>query len=154
VLSLCAILFVPVYAAYNGFVYISQVSVVQKIISVYDGAVPDEILNVLLGQFLQLWEHSTVAFINHYAYAILGIPSFLFGIVLFRRKPGPDRSKGTGRHVWSRVTGILLILNALACWVGIIGIIMGNQALANGSTIGGVLFFLSLIGMVVVFRRE
>ncbi len=132
VLSLCGVLFVPVYASYNMFVYISQISVVQKIISVYDGRISEEVMQVLLGQFIQLWEHSTIAFINNYAYAILGIPSVLFGIAIYRMKPG-----------LSKATGLLLILNALACFLGIIGIIMGNQVLAHGSAIGGGLFFLS-----------
>ena len=55
----------------------------------------------------------------------------LFGIAIYRMKPG-----------LSKATGLLLILNALACFLGIIGIIMGNQVLAHGSAIGGGLFFL------------
>lgn len=143
VMSLCGVLFVPVYAAYNMFVYISQVSVVQKIISIYDGVVSEEVMNVLLGQFIQLWEHSTMAFINNYAYAILGIPSVLFGIAIYRMKQG-----------LSRATGLMLILSAFACLLGIVGIITGNQALSQGSAIGGGLFFLSLIGISLIFWRN
>ncbi len=54
----------------------------------------------------------------------------------------------------SKATGLLLILNALACLLGIIGIIMGNQVLAHGSAIGGGLFFLSLIGMSIIFWKD
>jgi hypothetical protein len=143
VLSLSGLLFVPVYAAYNMFVYISQVSVVQKIITIYEGKLSEDLLQVLLGQLIQLWEHSTIAFINNYAYAILGIPSVLFGIAIFRMKPG-----------LSRATGSLLILSAFACLLGIIGIITGNQVLANGSAIGGGLFFLSLVGMSIIFWKD
>ncbi len=143
VMSLCGVLFVPVYAAYNMFVYISQVSVVQKIISVYEGVISKEVMNVLLGQFIQLWEHSTIAFINNYAYAILGIPSVLFGIAIYRMKQG-----------LSKATGLILILSAFACLLGIIGIITGNQALSHGSAIGGGLFFLSLIGISLIFWRN
>jgi hypothetical protein len=143
VMSLCGVLFVPVYAAYNMFVYISQVSVVQRIISVYEGQVSEEVLQVLLGQLIQLYEHSTLAFINNYAYAILGIPSVLFGIAIYRMKPG-----------LSRAAGLLLILSAFACLLGIIGIITGNQALSHGSAIGGVLFFMSLIGMSIIFWKD
>ncbi len=67
----------------------------------------------------------------------------LFGIAIYRMKPG-----------LSKATGLLLILNALACFLGIIGIIMGNQILAYGSAIGGGLFFLSLIGMSILFWRD
>jgi hypothetical protein len=143
VLSLCAVLFVPVYAAYNMFVYISQVSVVQKIISLYEGHVSEEVMHVLLGQFIQLWEHSTLAFVNNYAYTILGIPSVLFGMAIYRMKPGLNR-----------VTGLLLIISALACLLGIVGIITGNHFLSQGSAIGGGLFFLSLIGMSIIFWEE
>ncbi|KPL23992.1 MAG: hypothetical protein AMS23_06055 [Bacteroides sp. SM1_62] len=154
VLSLCGILFVPVYAAYNMFVYISQVSVVQKIISVYDGLIREEVMQVLLGQFIQLWEHSTMAFINNYAYAILGIPSILFGMAIYRMKPASNSSEGADIPVLSRATGLLLMLNALACFLGIIGIITEHQILAYGSSIGGGLFFFSLIGMSIVFWRD
>ncbi len=143
VLSLSGLLFVPVYAAYNLFVYISQVSVVQKIITIYEGKLSEDLLQVLLGQFIQLWEHSTIAFINNYAYAILGIPSVLFGMAIFRMKPGLGRA-----------TGLLLILSAFACFLGIIGIISGNQVLTYGSAIGGGLFFISLIGMSIIFRKD
>ncbi len=143
VLSICGVLFVPVYAAYNMFVYISQVSVVQRIITVYDGQVSEETLQVLLGQFLQLWEHSTIAFINNFAYAILGIPSALFGIAIFSMKPGLPRA-----------AGLLLILSGLASVLGTVGIIAGNQALGSGSAIGGGIFFLSLIGMAMIFWKD
>ena len=142
VLSLSGLLFVPVYAAYNMFVYISQVTVVQRILSLYEGQISEEVLQVLLGQFLQLWEHSTIAFINNYAYAILGIPSALFGIAIFRMKPGLPR-----------ITGVLLILSGLASMLGLVGIIAGNKALGSGSAIGGGIFFLSLIGMAILFRK-
>jgi hypothetical protein len=154
VLSLCGVLFVPVYAAYNMFVYISQVSIVQKIISVYEGQVGEEVMQVLLGQFIQLWEHSTIAFINNYAYAILGIPSVLFGIAIYRMEPGLNASSSVKIPGLSKATGLLLVLNALACLLGIIGIIMGNQILAYGSAIGGGLFFLSLIGLSIIFWRD
>jgi hypothetical protein len=142
-LSLTAVLFVPVYAAYNLFVYISQVSVVQKIIKIYDGVASEEVLNMLLGQFLQMWEHSTLAFVNNYAYAILGIPSVLFAIAIYRLGTVPGR-----------ITGMLLMANALACLLGIVGIILGNHILAYGSVMGGGLFFFSLIGMSIVFWKD
>lgn len=152
-LSLVGILFVPVYAAYNLFVYISQISVVQMIISDYDRVISEEVMQVLLGQFIQLWEHSTIAFLNNYAYAILGIPSILFGIAIYRMKPGAEGRNRAGITGLDRVTGILLILNALACFLGVAGIITGNHVLANGSVVGGGLFFLSLVGMGIIFWK-
>jgi hypothetical protein len=43
----------------------------------------------------------------------------------------------------SKASVLELSLNALACLLGIIGIITGNKTLAYGSAIGGGLFFLS-----------
>jgi hypothetical protein len=111
-------------------------------------------MQVLLGQFIQLAEHSTIAFINNYAYAILGIPSVLFGIAIYRMEPGLNASSSVKIPGLSKATGLLLVLNALACLLGIIGIIMGNQILAYGSAIGGGLFFLSLIGLSIIFWRD
>ena len=55
---------------------------------------------------------------------MLGIPSFLFGIALFRMKRGSDRPGMAGHPLWSKTTGILLMLSALA----------------NGTTVGGGFF--------------
>ncbi len=154
VLSLCGILFIPVYVTFNMFVYISQISVVQEMIAVYDGLISEVAMQAWLGQFIQSWEHSAIAFVNHYAYAILGIPSVLFGIAIYRMKPVLKSSSSWVMPVLSRATGLLLVLNALACFVGMAGIITGHSLLAYGSAIGGGLFFFSLIGMSMIFWRE
>lgn len=142
VLSICAIVFVPVYAAYNLFSYTSQISIVQQIQVVYDNTQYADQIPLLLSQLVQTWNHSTVAFLNNFAYAILGIPSVLFGIALL---------SGTR---FSRIAGYFLILNAIACFIGIIGIIMMNSVLAMGSVIGGVFYLLFLLFLAVSFLKS
>ena len=137
--SLIGILFIPVYASYNLFVYISQVSILLKMLDIYDGTVNPEILEVVLGLMVQMYENSAVSFLNNYAYAVLGIPSILFGCMMYRL------------NITGKITGVLLILNGIACLLGITGVILGNGLLSNGSVIGGVIFLLSLPGMIILF---
>lgn len=168
--SFIGILFIPVYASYNLFVYISQISIVQKFLEVYQDFLNREVTEVFLGQMIQMYEHSSIAFLNNYAYAILGIPSVLFGWMIFRMGGismiESQRGKIQGQHgkiqgqngkftgLTGRFTGILLILNALACFTGMVGIISGNRLLSSGSAAGGGLFLLSLIGMAILFWKK
>lgn len=140
-LAITGIIFIPVYACYNLFVYCSQISIVQQIQQLYLTTEYEQILPVFLGQLIQIWDKSAMAFINNFAYAILGIPSILFGIAFYK-------SSKIGK-----LTGILLISNAIACIIGIIGIISGNILLSNGSIIGGVLFLFALFPMGIMFWK-
>ncbi|MFC2138418.1 hypothetical protein ACFLTE_09610 [Bacteroidota bacterium] len=141
-LAMLGIIFIPIYGAYNLFCYISQISIVQQIQTIYNEPKYEEILNLVLGQLIQMWDKSTIAFINNYAYAILGISSIFFGIALIKiNKMG-------------KVAGGFLILSAIASILCIIGIISGNRILMNGSLIGGILFLCSLIPLAIMFWKE
>jgi hypothetical protein len=140
--SLLGILFVPVYASYNLLVYFSQISFARRIILMYDGIVDQGVMEVFAGQLLQMWGNSGIAFVNNYAYAILGIPSVIFGWMMYRM------------NLAGKITGVLLMLNALACFLGSAGMVIGNRVLSYGSVAGGVLFLFSLIGMAVLFREK
>ena len=142
VLSMCAIVFVPVYAAYNLFSYTSQISIVQQIQVVYDNTQYADQIPLLLSQLVQAWNHSSVAFINHFAYAVLGIPSVCFGIALIREP------------VTSRIAGWFLILNGIACFIGIIGIMCQNIVFSMGSAVGGVLYLIFLLFMIFSFYKK
>jgi hypothetical protein len=96
----------------------------------------------MLRQMLQQWPGSAVSVLNNLAYAILGIPSIIFGMALSRR----DRS--------SRLPGILLALNGVACIIGVAGVVLGSGLLAQGSIVGGTLFLLALIPLRMTFLRE
>ena len=142
ILSMSGIIFVPIYAAYNLFAYTSQISIVQHIQDVYTNTEYASQLPVLLSQLIQAWNKSSVAFMNNYAYAILGIPSITFGIAFLRKS------------LINKFTGWCLIISAIACIIGVIGIIINNQALSMGSTVGGAFFILFLVFSIVTFYQE
>ena len=96
----------------------------------------------MLRQMIQQWPGSAVNVLNNLAYAILGIPSIIFGMVLSRR----------GRS--TRLPGILLALNGVACIIGMVGVVLGSGLLAQGSIVGGALFLLALIPLSMTFLRE
>jgi hypothetical protein len=126
--SKLGIVFIPVYAAYNLFAYVSQISIVQQIQNISEYSQDSEYIQVILTQLTQAWSQSSIAFINNYAYAILGIPSLLFGILFLKKS------------LIGKITGWFLIINAIACVFGIVGIVMNNKFLTLGSAIGGVAF--------------
>jgi hypothetical protein len=134
--------FIPVYAVMNLFVYLSQITIVPGLIALREQPAMQAPIDILLRQMIQQWSGSGAAFFNNLAYAILAIPSILFGLLLL------------GRNRNLQVSGILMALNGVACLAGIVGILMGNTLLGSGSLVGGVLFLLSLIPMSLHFLKQ
>ncbi|MGD8737128.1 MAG: hypothetical protein PVJ85_10290, partial [Anaerolineae bacterium] len=89
--------------------------------------------SLLLAQMVQSWPGSAVNVLNNLGYAILGIPSLIFGLLLFQR----DRRM--------RLPGGLLALSGAASLAGMVGIVLQNELLSLGSLVSGGLFFLALI---------
>jgi len=118
--------FVPVYSLLNLAVYLSQITIVPRLVALR----PES--DLLLAQLVQQWNGSAISMLNNLGYAVLGIPSIIFGWLLARRRSLP-------------VTGVLLALNGVACIVGIIGIAAGSEVLSLGSLVGGVLFLAALV---------
>jgi hypothetical protein len=135
--SAIGMLFVPIYGALNLIVYLSQITVVPRLLQLQ--AVPEyqAFAQFLLRQLIQQWPDSTIAIINSLAYAILGIPSIVFGILMQKSAPA------------LRLAGVLLALNGLACITGFIGVAANNAWLGQGALIGGVLFMLALVPMSI-----
>jgi hypothetical protein len=52
-----------------------------------------------------------------------------------------------------RTAGVLLVLNAIACFAGPIGLITGVSVLELGTMVGGFLFLLALVPLCVAFLR-
>ena len=134
-LALAGLMFVPVYCVLNLFAYLSQISAVPHLLALYQAPAYQQIAEILLRLLLQQWPASLVAFFNNLAYALLGIPSIIYGAALVKQ----------GQAL--KVAGILLALNGVACILGIIGIGLRNDLLAWGSAIGGGLYFLALFPM-------
>jgi hypothetical protein len=141
-LALIGLVFAPAYCILNLFAYLSQVTLVPALVSLSDNAGYREIAYVLLGQSIQYWWGSMVMVLNNLAYAILGISSIAFGLILLKK----------GKY--AKISGSLLILNAIACILGFIGILAGNRLVGMGSLIGGVVFILALVALTLMFFKE
>lgn len=142
-LALIGIIFIPIYCALNVFCYLSQITIVPALAAQYSSPAYHDAAGLLLGQLIQSWNGSLVMVLNNLAYAILGLPSIAFGWVLLKQQ---------GKY--AKYSGILLILNALACIMGFIGILANNKLISIGSIIGGVIFILALVTLTVMFFKE
>jgi hypothetical protein len=137
--SLSGMLFVPVYAAYNLLVYVSQVSMVPKLIENSGPGAESEVMEFFLGHMIQMYEGSAIGMLNHFAYAVLGVPSILYGRMVYRLNPA------------GKISGAALILSGTVCMIGFAGILAGNEVLSFGSALGGMLFWLALLAMAFSF---
>jgi len=133
--SAMASAFVPIYGLLNLFAYVSQITIVPRLVALRPGVDP------MLAQMVQAWPASMVNVLNNLGYAVLGIPSIIFGILLPRRDGA------------LRATGALLTASGVASWVGIIGIASASDVLSFGSILSGVLFLGALVGMSFVWLR-
>ena len=142
-LSLVGLAFVPVYGTLNLIAYLSQITLVPTLLeSTSDPAMAD-IAYFLLEHTLQKLPGSTIAFFNTLAYAILGIPSMIFGWTFT-----------TDQNRVLRISGWLLILNGIACILGFIGTILNLEFLSLGTILGGAIFWLSLFPLTYFFLRS
>lgn len=134
--ALIGLIFVPIYSVLNLIVYFSQITVVPQLLSLMDTTESSEIYRVLVGQFVQGWSSSIISAFNQIAYAILAIPSIIFGVLLIKNKS-------------LTIAGWFLTLNGIACIMGVIGTTLNNQLLAIGSVVGGVFFLIALLVVVL-----
>ena len=134
--------FVPIYGAINLIAYLSQITVVPRLLQLL--ALPEyqALSRFLLRQTIQQWPDSTVFVVNNLAYAVLGVPSIIFGILMLKSA------------TILRVAGALLALNGVAGIAGFIGIAVQSTWLRHGALIGGVLFLLALAPMSWGFLQE
>jgi hypothetical protein len=128
--------FVPAYTVLNLFAYLSQITIVPRLVDLQ----PES--SLLLAQLVQSWPGSAVNVLNNLGYAILGIPSLIFGWLLFQRQRA------------MRLAGGLLALSGTASLVAMVGIILQNAALSLGSIVSGVLFLLALIPLSINLLRQ
>ena len=131
--------FVPVYCGLNLLVYASQITIVPQLVASQELPGYGPAAAFLTAQMVQAWPGSAISVVNGLAYAVLGIPSIIFGLLLAR---------GTAAM---RTAGVLLILNAMACLAGPLGAVTGSPVLALGTVVGGAIFLLSLIPLTIAF---
>jgi len=128
--SVAAAVFVPVYAGLNLIVYLSQITVVPQLVELYRTG--DSVAPGVLRQCIQLWPESAAAFANVLAYAVLGIPSMVYGIVLMRH---------AGSLRWA---GGFLSTSGLASIIGLSGLVARVLPLTMATSVSGVLFLAAL----------
>jgi len=129
------LLFVPIYGVLNIVCYSIQITTVPSIaeIALKSGNVDFAI------QLVQAKNNTFMGYINGLAYTILGIPSIIYGWVLFK--------KGI------RFSGLFLIASAIFDFFGIAGYLIGNKTLSTGMILGGVAFTIALICIVFEFKK-
>jgi len=138
--SLIGFVFIPVYCVLNLVAYLSQITLIPGLLNWAEATGDVANVQLLLAQTFQLWPTSIIGFLNGLAYAILGIPSIVFGLVL------------RGGRV-TAVAGWLLLLNGISCIFGIVGYMINSPLLSMGILIGGVLFLLAMIPLSIAFLR-
>lgn len=135
-LSIGGLLFVPIYGVINLISYSIQISLVPALA----GNALDNVENIeLVAQLIQANPNSAIGFLNGLAYAILGIPSLIYGRLLIRES--------------KKVTGYALVLNGIFCMLGVIGMVLESRILSLGVLVGGFLFLVSLGGILFEFRN-
>lgn len=139
--TVAGLIFVPIYGVLNLGSYLSQVTLVPALVAMRADPQFTVVADSLLRLSLQAWSGSIVAFFNGLAYAVLGIPSILYGVLLQRRG---------GALGWG---GLLLALNGAACILGVIGVLIGSTLLAQGVMIGGILFLAAMFPLAWGFRQ-
>lgn len=139
--SAVGLVLVPVYCAFNLLVYASQITIVPQLADLPWQPETEGAAAFFLGQMVQAWPGSAIAMVNGLAYAVLGGPSIVFGLLLF------------GGNRVMRSAGVLLVLNAFACFLGLLGLITRSTVLRQGTVAGGFLFLFALVLLSVAFLR-
>ncbi len=134
-LALLGLLFVPVYGSLNLLVYVSQVTILPVLFN--NGASSATIL-----QWIQLHPGSAIGVVNGLAYAVLGVPSVCYAIALRQRSR------------MGRITGYLLIINAVLCLLGLAGVVTDNSLLSIGTLAGGLVFTGAVLTLYLMLRQE
>ena len=135
--ALSGFVFIPIYGVINIIGYSIQISVVPLIASNSLDS-PDKIY--FASQFIQANNQSIIGFLNGMSYAILGIPSIIFGFLMFKEL--------------KKISGVLISLNGVFCIFGIIGYIIKSSILAMGIMIGGIVFMGGLVAMAFEFTNK
>jgi hypothetical protein len=125
-------------------VYLSQITILPNIIEQASSLPPSPAVTFFTLQWMQAYDGSSIGFLNGLAYGILGIPSVTFAIALMR----------STKNVFGKITGIMLILNALFCLFGVLSFRIDNIVLAQGTSLGGLVFIISILFLFLMFRKE
>ncbi len=139
--AVIGLVFVPVYAGLNLVVYLSQVFLIPGLLAIYDQPQTNLLGELLLGLAIHDWPGSAAGFLNALAYAVLGVPSTIFGVLLVRRA------------AYLRAPGLLLVISAVLSWLALVGVGVGSALLAGMTLVSGLVFLLALIWLGIIYFR-
>ncbi len=131
--STIAAVFIPIYGLGNLVAYLSQVFVVPRLLALHRVAETASTAEVLLGLTLHTWPGSAVEALNGLSYAVLGIPSIILGVIMYRKAKG------------LRVGSVLLALSGVLSMIALVGVGLGSAVLASASPLGGFIFLVTLM---------
>jgi hypothetical protein len=140
--SLISLVFIPIYGLGNLISYLSQVLVVPGLLDLAQVAATRPTAEVLLGLTLHTWPGSAIGWLNGLSYAILGIPSIILGVIMYRKAKG------------LQVGSVLLIASGVMCMVGFVTAAFHIPVLENGVMYGGFVFMVSLVALAWFFMRR
>jgi hypothetical protein len=136
-----ALFFLLIYGTINLVVYISQFVVLPLLAhNIFETDLSSDDID-LIYNWIQIAPGTKMANANAMAYAILGIPSIIFGLLIVKHAR-------TGK-----AGGWLLMANAVFCIAGVVGIYINNNILQLGTLIGGVVFMVAIFFIWQMFRK-
>ncbi|UCC16657.1 MAG: hypothetical protein JSU58_09880 [Dehalococcoidales bacterium] len=139
--SLIALIFVPVYSTLNLTCYLSQVTIIPRLVDFKKGGEYKVATDILIGQITHAWPGSIVSFLNGLAYAVLGIPSIIFGLAMLDEVASMP------------VAGVLITFSGISSIVGFVSLVIRYPRLSSGLAVGGALFAFALIPMAIAFLQ-
>lgn len=134
--------FLPVYGTGNLVTYLSQILVVPRLLVLHRTPETAEAAEVLLELTLQNWPGSAVGALNLFSYAVLGIPSIVFGRLL-------AREAGT-----QRTAGLLLAISGGLSILALIGLALNSPVLTSLTLVSGVVFLVAVILLAIRFLSK
>ncbi len=146
-----ALLFVPIYGLINTLVYLSQAVVIPQLLILYHDQQTAVLGETWLRLALHTWPGSAAEFFNALAYAILAIPTVIFGLILTRESINAREAR---QALGSRLGGVLLAASGLLSIVALAGVVAGDPLMALASPAGGFLFLLALLALSAHFLRR
>jgi hypothetical protein len=135
------ILFVPIYCTLNLIAYLSQITIVPRVLELADTVEYQTSAQLLAGLLVQNWDGSAISVINLLAYALLGIPSIIYGSALLM----VDRI--------GSIAGSLLVLSGAASILAFVGVILQNSTLASMTLVSGFIYAVALIFITIFFLK-
>lgn len=141
-LSEAALFFLLIYGTINLVAYGSQL-VVLPVLShkIYNTDLSSNDI-AMVYHWIQMAPGTKIAAANGLAYAALGIPSIIFGLMMMKI------------NRFGKIAGWLFIANAIACMLGFWGMLANNKVLQFGTVAGGVIFLAAVVFLFMMFKTN